>query len=121
MLTRHPRVHSGQHRHGRYQHEERVHQPDCGAQPPSHPTPALEGGGVDGGEDPTVYEVRPEAHELCPVPIGRQHRPSMKGRFMRVRPSPWLPDSIVVNTTVPTNPQNETLRLFTRDPPMLFP
>src|SRR5215218_2465795 len=41
--------------------------------------------------------------------------PSMKGRFMRVRPSPWLPAIKVVKTTVPTNPQSETLRLFMLD------
>jgi len=34
--------------------------------------------------------------------------PSMYGRFMREKPSPWLADIRVVRTSVATNPQKMT-------------
>src|SRR5919112_220382 len=34
--------------------------------------------------------------------------PSIKGKFILLRPSPWLPAIKVVRITVPTNPQSET-------------
>ena len=43
--------------------------------------------------------------------------PNMKGMFIRVSPSAWLPASTLVNTTVPTNPQSVTLPLFIIKPP----
>src|SRR5215211_7686303 len=46
--------------------------------------------------------------------------PSIKGKFILLRPSPWLPAIRVVRTTVPTNPQSETPRLFISDPPFVY-
>src|SRR5215218_3747411 len=47
--------------------------------------------------------------------------PSIKGKFILLRPSPWLPAIRVVRASVPTNPQSDTLCLFMCDPPTLSP
>src|SRR5215211_1403747 len=52
--------------------------------------------------------------------LGVNMVPSMKGKFMRLRPSPWLPAIKVVRITVPTNPQSETPRLFISVLPLLY-
>jgi hypothetical protein len=41
----------------------------------------------------------------------------MKGMFIRVSPSAWLPASTLVNTMVLTNPQSVMLPLFIVKPP----
>src|SRR5918998_2645195 len=46
--------------------------------------------------------------------------PSIKGKFIRLIPSPWLADIKVVRITVPANPQSETPRLFMSDPPLVY-
>src|SRR5829696_4752937 len=46
--------------------------------------------------------------------------PSIKGKFILLRPSPWLPAIRVVRITVPTNPQRETPCLFMSDPPFVY-
>src|ERR671933_48678 len=46
--------------------------------------------------------------------------PSMKGKFILLKPRCWLPAIKVVRITVPTKPQSETLRLFISDPPLVY-
>src|SRR5829696_10003198 len=88
LLARHPRVHRGQRRHGHAQHVERVHEADGASQQPGRPAPALEGRGVNGGENPAVQEVDTEAYQFRPVAVWREHGPQHKGEVYAAETEP---------------------------------
>src|SRR5918994_1830239 len=58
-----------------------MHQANGSSQPPGCPAPALEGCGVDAGEDPAVQEVDSEAYQLRPIPVRREHSPQHEGEI----------------------------------------
>ena len=100
LLARHPRVHRGQRRHGGDQHEERVHQAD-----ELLLATRLPGASSRRPRRRSLAKIQP-LMKCTPKPItlarsrfGVTMVPSMKGIFILLRPSAWLPAIRVVRTT----------------------
>src|ERR687889_563803 len=65
-----------------------MHQADGASQPPGRTTPALEGRGINAGEDPAIQEVDTEAYQFRPVPVWREYGPQHKGEIYPAETEP---------------------------------